>query len=183
MAYSSETGERFEIRAVAKFIRVQPRKVRIVANEIRGQMAQPMADVLRFHPSKGAAVLRKVLVSAIANAVENASLQPSELKIVRVQVDEGPKMKRMQARAMGRGNRIEKKMSHITVGVAPVEETEAPEVKTTKAKPRPTFAKPSKKASKKAAAEEAKPVEETKAEETPVEAPEAEAPAAEEETK
>lgn len=131
-----------EVRAIAKYQRVQPRKVRIVADELRGKSALHAAALLRYHPSKGARILRKVLVSAIANAAENNGLAPETLKISTIMVDEGPKLKRMQARAMGRGNRIEKKTSHITVGVEDTEVTAVVKPHGTKAKPRPTFGNP-----------------------------------------
>lgn len=131
-----------EVRAIAKFVKVQPRKVRQIAREVRGKAAVKSADVLRFHPSKGARVLSKVIRSAVANAQENHGVNPENLRISEIQIGEGPVMKRIQARAMGRANRILKRMSHIMVVV---EETDGKtEVKPhgTKAKPRPTFEKP-----------------------------------------
>lgn len=168
-----------EVRAVAKYIRVQPRKVRIVAAHVRGKNAQQMADVLRFHPSKGAFYLRKVIVSAIANAVENNEANADNLRIAEVQVDEGPRFKRIQARAMGRANRIIKKTSHITVVVEEVEAAEAVKPHGTQAKARPTFAEKKAKGAKKDKAKEAK----AKAEEAEAQAEEAEAKAEEAEVK
>lgn len=136
-------------------MRVQPRKVRIIADQVRGKSAQHTADILKFHPSKGAFVLRKVIVNAIANAVENNQADPRNLTIQTIQVDEGPKIKRIQARAMGRANRIEKKMSHITVVVEESEPTAKVKPHGTQAKPRPTLSagkKKSRKAEAKAAA-------------------------------
>lgn len=146
-----------EVRAVAKYVKVQPRKVRIVADELRGRPAQQMADVLRFHPSKGAFHLRKVLVSAIANAQENHGVSPEALRISTIMVDEGPKMKRLIARSMGRANRILKKTSHITVVVEEYEAAGAVKPHGTKAKARPKFDAPKPKKAKKeeAKAEEA----------------------------
>jgi large subunit ribosomal protein L22 len=138
-----------EVRATAKFVRVQPRKVRQIAREVRGKAAVRAADTLRFHPSKGARMLAKVIKSAVANAQENHQADPDSLRISEIQVNEGPVIKRIQARAMGRANRILKKMSHITVVV---EESEGrPTVKPhgTKPKPRPTFAAPKGKGKKK----------------------------------
>jgi large subunit ribosomal protein L22 len=133
-----------EVKAVAKYVRVQPRKVRIIADEVRGKNAEHVASLLRYHTSKSARALRKVLISAMANAEENNKLSRESLKIATITVDEGPRLKRMQARAMGRGNRIVKKTSHITVVVedAPIEKAVKPHG--TKAKPRPTFAAPTK---------------------------------------
>jgi len=131
-----------EVRAIAKYVRVQPRKVRIIADEIRGKNALHTASVLRYHTSKGAQELRRVLVSAMANAQENHNLSPESLKIAAITVDEGPRLKRMQARAMGRGNRIVKKTSHITVVVEDYDVPVAVKPHGTKAKARPTFAVP-----------------------------------------
>ncbi len=129
-----------EVKAVGKYVRVQPRKVRIIADEIRGKSASHAASLLRYHTSKGAKMLRKILVSAMANAQENANLSPDSLVISGIMVDEGPRLKRMRARAMGRGNRIVKKTSHITVIVEDQEPKAAVKPHGTKAKARPTFA-------------------------------------------
>lgn len=180
-----------EVKATAKYVRVQPRKVRIVADEIKGMPVAHAANKLRYHSSKGAFYLRRVLVSAVANAAENNNLSPEGLKIARIEVNEGPHIKRIQARSMGRANRILKKTSHITVVVEEFEPKAAVKPHGTKAKARPTFGsvKTKKKADAKAApVEEAvAPVEEAKVEEvTPEVAPavevveQADAPAAEE---
>lgn len=174
-----------EVRAVGKFMRVQPRKVRILADQVRGRNALHAAALLQYHTSKGAKLLRKILVSAIANAEENHGISADTLNIHTITVDEGPRLKRMQARAMGRGNRIVKKTSHITVVVEDVEQPKAVKPHGTKAKPRPTFAaakpKKGKKADEAKAEAVAAPVVEEEvtdtqveevvaAEETPVEA-------------
>ena len=156
-----------EVKATAKYVRVQPRKVRIIADEVRGKSAEHAAHLLRYHTSKSARALRKVLISAMANAQENNNLSPESLKIATITVDEGPRLKRMLARAMGRGARIIKKTSHITVVVedAPIERAVKPHG--TKAKPRPTFAAPTKgkkgaaKPKKEEVAAAAQPVDET----------------------
>lgn len=179
-----------EAKAVTKYLRVQPRKVRIVADEIRGKSAIYAAAALRYHPSKSAALLRKALLSAVANAIETKGMNGETLRVAAIEVNDGPILKRMRARAQGRGNRINKKTAHITVVVddsfiAPVKK------KVDKAKPRPTLApkggkKPA--AAKAPAKAKAAPAEEeaeepTTTEETVVEeAPAAEAPATEEET-
>jgi large subunit ribosomal protein L22 len=149
-----------EVRATAKYVRVQPRKVRIIADEIRGKYAGHAAALLNHHTSKGAKSLRKVLISAMANAAENHGLAPETLKVTVIMVDEGPRLKRMIAKAMGRGARILKKTSHITVVVEDVEPEAVVKPHGAKAKPRPTFAtKPAAKA-KKADATVPPPVEE-----------------------
>ena len=131
-----------EVKAIAKYVRVQPRKVRIIADEVRGKSAAHTVSLLRYHTSKGAQALHQVLVSAMANAQENHNLSPDQLKIAAITVDEGPRLKRMQARAMGRGNRIIKKTSHITVVVEDYEAPAPVKPHGTKAKPRPTFSAP-----------------------------------------
>src|SRR5262245_60753376 len=133
-----------EVRAVAKFIRVQPRKVRIIDDQIRGVDVHKASGLLRYHTSKGAKVLYKVLTSAVANAAENHNLSPENLRISTIMVDDGPKLKRITTRSMGRANRIEKKMSHVTVVVEEFEPQGAIKPHGTKAKPRPQFAAPKK---------------------------------------
>lgn len=129
-----------EVSATAKYIRVQPRKVRIIADEVRGKNCGHAAALLHHHTSKGAKSLRKVLISAMANAAENHGLATETLKIATIMVDQGPVLKRMTAKAMGRGARILKKTSHITVIVAEAEPEVAVKPHGAKAKPRPTFA-------------------------------------------
>lgn len=133
-----------EVKAIGKFIRVQPRKVRIVADEVRGNSAVHGAALLRYHNSKGAYYLRKVLISAIANAVENNGASPGDLRIATIMVDEGPRMKRMKAGPMGRGRRIIKKTSHITVVLDDTFEETNVRPHGAKPKARPTFAAPKK---------------------------------------
>ena len=129
-----------EVRATAKYVRVQPRKVRIIADEVRGTNAIHTAALLRIHTSKGAKALRKVLISAMANAQENHKVSPEALQIATIFVDEGPRLKRIQARSMGRGNKITKKTSHITVVVHDVVAERPVKPHGTKPKPRPTLA-------------------------------------------
>lgn len=163
-----------EVRAIAKNVRVQPRKVRQIAREVRGKSAIKSADTLRFHPGKGARMLGKVIRSAVANAQENHGANPDSLRISEIQVNEGPVLKRIQARAMGRANRILKRTSHITVVVEESEGGGKVKPHGTKAKPRPTFAAPKSKAKKKAAdkVEEAPAIETATETEAPTEAPE-----------
>ena len=158
-----------EVSATAKYVRVQPRKVRIVADEINGMPAAFAIHKLRYHTSKGAFFLRRVLTSAIANAAENNNLGADVLKIARIEVNEGPRQKRIQARSMGRANRIVKKTSHITVVVEEYEPKAEVKPHGTKAKPRPTFG-PVKAAKKKAEPKAAPEVEEVVLA-TPIEEP------------
>jgi large subunit ribosomal protein L22 len=167
-----------EVRATGKYLRVQPRKVRIVADELRGKPAAHAAALLRYHPSKSARMLRKVLVSAISNAQENHGVSPEALRISAIVVDAGPRIKRIQARAMGRAYRIEKKTSHITVTVEEYEGEQRVKPHGTKPKARPSFAGLAKAAAKKKKAEEPAP-EETAAASEAVEQPVEESMAAE----
>lgn len=106
--------------AVAKlrYARISPQKVRLVANQVRGLPVDRALEVLTFSNKKAANLVKGVLESAIANAEHNEGADIDELKISAISVDEGPIMKRMRARAKGRGNRIFKRTSHINITVA-----------------------------------------------------------------
>ena len=106
-----------EVAAKLRFARISPQKCRLVADQIRGVEVEKALQLLSFSPKKGAHIVKKVLESAIANAEHNEGADIDELKVSRVFVDEGPTMKRWRARAKGRGNRILKRTSHITVMV------------------------------------------------------------------
>lgn len=125
-----------QARAVAKFIRVPPRKARLVIDEIRGRYAKEALAFLRFIPNRAAEYIAKVVSSAVANAVNNHDLQAEDLKLVECRVDEGPRMKRVQPRAQGRAYHILKRTSHITIVVE-----EVPRPKTEAAKPKVSRAK------------------------------------------
>ena len=107
------------VRAIAKYVRMTPRKLRLVADLIRGKSAQEAWSILEFTPKRAAGPLKKVLESAIANAKHNNELAPESLNVSRVLIDEGPTMKRYTPRARGRAGSIKKRTSHITVVVAP----------------------------------------------------------------
>lgn len=109
-----------QAQAVAKFIRVPPRKARLVIDEVRGLYAQDALAFLRYIPNRAAGYISKVLASAVANAANNHGLDPERLKLVEARVDEGPRWKRMQPRAQGRAYRILKRTSHILVVVQEV---------------------------------------------------------------
>lgn len=106
-----------QVSATHKFARISPQKARLVADLIRGKDVESAVNILTFSSKKAADLMKKVLNSAIANAENNDGADVDELKVTAVYVDEGPLMKRMRARAKGRGNRIIKRMSHITVTV------------------------------------------------------------------
>lgn len=106
-----------QVSATHKFARISPQKARLVADMIRGKDVESAVNILAFTNKKAADLIKKVLSSAIANAENNEGADIDDLKVTSVFVDEGPLMKRMRARAKGRGNRIVKRMSHITVTV------------------------------------------------------------------
>jgi len=104
-----------EVAAKLKFARLSPQKCRLVCDQIRGLKIDRALDILRFSRKRSAAVLKKVLDSAIANAEHNNGADIDELKVVKVFADQGPTYKRTQAKAKGRGSRILKPTCHITV--------------------------------------------------------------------
>jgi len=107
-----------EVAAKMRYARISPQKVRLVANQIRGLAVGRALEVLTFSNTKSAELVKRVLDSAIANAEHNDGADVDELKVSTICIDEGPTMKRMKARAKGRGSRILKRTSHITVSVA-----------------------------------------------------------------
>lgn len=106
-----------QVSATHSYARISPQKARLVADLIRGKSAEAAVNMLAFSDKKASDLVKKVLDSAIANAENNEGADIDTLKVVAVYVDEGPRMKRMSARAKGRGNRIVKRLSHITVVV------------------------------------------------------------------
>jgi large subunit ribosomal protein L22 len=106
-----------QVNAKLRHARISPQKCRLVADQVRGLPVERALQTLMFSNKKAAAMVRKVLESAIANAEHNEGADIDELKVAAIMVDEGPVMKRMHARAKGRGNRITKRTSHITVTV------------------------------------------------------------------
>lgn len=104
-----------QVAAKLKFSRLSPQKTRLVCDQIRGKKLEQALNILNFSPKRPAAVLLKVLNSAIANAEHNHGADIDELKIASVYADQGPTYKRMQAKAKGRGSRILKPTCHITV--------------------------------------------------------------------
>lgn len=157
-----------EVRAVVKSRRVPPRKARLVVNQVRGMRAVKAAQLLQFVPNKSAHIVRKLIRSAAANAVENHSMNEEDLVITQAFVDEGARLKRIEARAMGRANRILKRTCHITVVVESIPEEPRPKRQVRKTEPAPKPGKPKK--------AEAQPV----ADETTVTAQEPEAQVADE---
>jgi large subunit ribosomal protein L22 len=104
-----------ESRAVARFVRVSPRKVRLIMDEVRGKKVDEALRLLSFSPQKGAHLLKKLINSAVANAEANKEIDVDTLYVKKVYADKGSTMKRFRPRAMGRATRIRKRTSHLTV--------------------------------------------------------------------
>ena len=106
-----------QAKAILRTARISPQKARLVADQVRGMPVARASDLLQFSDKKAAHLIRKVLMSAISNAENNQGADVDELKVSSIFVDEGPMLKRFMARAKGRGSRILKRTSHITVVV------------------------------------------------------------------
>lgn len=104
-----------EAKAVLRYARISPQKVRKVIGAVKGKPVENGLDALRFMPQKAAEILEKVVRSAVANADQNPELDVDTLIIRNITADQGPTLKRFRARARGRGTRILKRTSHITV--------------------------------------------------------------------
>ena len=104
-----------EAKAVARYVRIAPRKVRQVANEITGKAVEEALQILQFTPRAAAEILQKVLTSAVANAENNFEMDRNSLVVAKAYVDQGPSLKRFRARAQGRAAAIRKRTSHITI--------------------------------------------------------------------
>ena len=107
-----------EVRAVAKHIRIAPRKMRLVVDLIRGKKVGEAIAILKHTPKAGSPVVEKVLKSAMANAENNFDLEVENLYISKIFVDEGTTLKRFHPRAQGRAYSIMKRTSHVTVYVS-----------------------------------------------------------------
>ncbi|MDR3599639.1 MAG: 50S ribosomal protein L22 [Desulfosporosinus sp.] len=106
-----------QAKAVAKYVRISPRKVRQVVNLIRGKKISDAFAILQFTPNGSTDDVAKVLKSAVANAGHNYNMNVDDLIITEICVDQGPTLKRIKPRAMGRADQIRKRTSHITVVV------------------------------------------------------------------
>ena len=103
--------------ATLRYTRISPQKVRLVADQIRGLPVDRALNLLSFSDKKAAAILKKLLESAIANAEHNDGADIDTLRVTSICVDQGPTMKRMQTRARGRSDKILKRMSRVTMAV------------------------------------------------------------------
>ena len=141
-----------EIKAKLRYLRIAPRKVRLVADQIRGKTTEEAQAILNFSIKKAALPLLKLLKSAVANAKNNLELEESNLYISKISVDEGPELKRWRARSRGQAFEIQKKTSHVNLVLKEIKKKPK---KTKKVKPEKKIEKPEKK-------EEVKPIEKPK---------------------
>jgi len=107
-----------DVAAKLRGARISAQKARLVANQIRGLPIEKAANLLTFSTKKAAGLIRKVLMSAVANAENNHGLDIDELRVSVIFVDEGPSLKRIKPRAKGRADRITKRSCHITIIVS-----------------------------------------------------------------
>ena len=114
-----------EAKAIEKFIRISPRKLRYVADIVRNKSVEEAVDILAFTPKKAASIVKKAVESAAANAAENHDMDEEGLVVAKIVVNEGPILKRFRPRARGRATRIRKRTSHLTVVVSDGKEEEA----------------------------------------------------------
>ena len=109
------------VRASARYMRVAPRKARLVADQVRGLTVPEARTLLDFSVRGAARDISKLIASAAANAENNHELVADDMRIAEIQVDEGPTLKRWRARARGRATKIEKRTSHVSVALTPTE--------------------------------------------------------------
>jgi large subunit ribosomal protein L22 len=109
------------VRATARYVRVAPRKARLVADQVRGLPVTEAQTLLDFSPRGTARDVGKLIASAAANAENNHDLVAEDLRIADIRVDDGPILKRWRARARGRATRVDKRTSHLSVALTPTE--------------------------------------------------------------
>jgi ribosomal protein L22 len=110
------------VRASAKYVRIAPRKARLIADQVRGLHIEKARALLAFSPRGAAQDIQKLIDSAAANAENNHDLIGDEMRIASITVDEGPTLRRFRPRALGRATPINKRTSHIAVALTPVED-------------------------------------------------------------
>ena len=110
------------VRASARYVRVAPRKARLIADQVRGMHIEQARAVLQFSPRGAARDIHKLIDSAAANAENNHDLVGDEMLISKITVDEGPTLRRYRPRALGRATPINKRTSHIAVALTPAED-------------------------------------------------------------
>jgi len=107
-----------EVKAVSKYVRISPRKVHIMIDAVKGKPVEAALEILKFMPQKAAYIVEKIIRSAASNADQHPDIDLDSLVIRNIIADQGPTLKRFKARARGRGTRILKRTSHITVILA-----------------------------------------------------------------
>ena len=106
-----------EARAVVRHVRMSPRKMRVIADRVRGKRVEEAMAMLKLMPKKGAVVIRKLLISAVANAEHQGQQDVDALLVKTCSIDNGPILKRWMPRAMGRAGRVQHRTSHVTISV------------------------------------------------------------------
>jgi len=107
-----------EVKAVSRYVRISPQKVRMLVGAVKGRRAEDGLNMLKFMPQKAAHIVEKIIRSAVANAEHNMDVDVDSLVIRNITADQGPTLKRFKARARGKGTRILKRTAHITVILA-----------------------------------------------------------------
>jgi ribosomal protein L22 len=110
------------VKASARYVRIAPRKARLIADQVRGMHIEKARALLQFSPRGAAKDIHKLIDSAAANAENNHDLVGDEMRVSSITVDEGPTLRRFRPRAMGRATPINKRTSHIAVALTPVED-------------------------------------------------------------
>jgi ribosomal protein L22 len=110
------------VRASARYVRIAPRKVRLIADQVRGMQIEKARALLQFSPRGAAEDIHKLINSAASNAENNHDLIADEMRVAEITVDEGPTLKRFRPRALGRATPIHKRTSHIAVALSPEED-------------------------------------------------------------
>jgi ribosomal protein L22 len=110
------------VRASARYVRIAPRKARLIADQVRGMQIEKARALLQFSPRGAAHDIQKLIDSAASNAENNHDLIADEMKVAEITVDEGPTLKRFRPRALGRATPIHKRTSHIAVALSPEED-------------------------------------------------------------
>jgi|SaaInl4_200m_RNA_FD_contig_123_10373_length_17053_multi_8_in_1_out_0_9 large subunit ribosomal protein L22 len=107
-----------EVRAVLKYVRISPQKIRKLTGIVKGKPVEVALNILNFAPQRGAVIVKKIVSNAVANAAQLSDIDVDLLIIKNIIADQGPILKRFRARARGRGTRILKRTAHITVILA-----------------------------------------------------------------
>jgi ribosomal protein L22 len=121
-ATKDTTAQAPTVRASARYLRLTPRKARLVADQVRGMATTEALSLLRFSPRGASRDIQKLIESAMANAENNHDLVADEMRIAEINVDEGPTLRRWRARARGRATRVDKRTCHVSVALTPIEE-------------------------------------------------------------